>query len=121
MTEKIDKEKIPDSCPTHCCIIHGCKYGKPDCVVVNRKTRQAYLCEDCRNGGQEIIDKVWEERISLEEYQGAKIKEIQEAYVWIRENNSTIPDDVLDLMKNSAIRSVKSIGWNNEEDWDSWK
>ena len=32
---------------THCCILHGCKYGDPDCPVVQRVIVQDYLCEDC--------------------------------------------------------------------------
>jgi hypothetical protein len=32
---------------THCCILHGCKYGDVNCVVVTRQEKQAYTCEDC--------------------------------------------------------------------------
>lgn len=32
---------------THCCIIHGCKYGDEDCPVVQKVIEQSYLCEDC--------------------------------------------------------------------------
>jgi len=32
---------------THCCILHGCKYGDKDCPVVNAEILQEYLCEDC--------------------------------------------------------------------------
>jgi hypothetical protein len=32
---------------THCCVIHGCKYGDEDCPVVNKKVLQEYLCEYC--------------------------------------------------------------------------
>ena len=32
---------------THCCIIHGCKYGQKDCPVTNAEVKQTYLCEDC--------------------------------------------------------------------------
>lgn len=32
---------------THCCLLHGCKYGDEDCPVVNKRVRQAYPCEDC--------------------------------------------------------------------------
>ena len=34
---------------THCCIVHGCKYGDGDCPVVNADVEQIYLCEDCQN------------------------------------------------------------------------
>ncbi len=32
---------------THCCIIHGCKYGNKDCPVVLAEVEQEYLCEGC--------------------------------------------------------------------------
>lgn len=32
---------------THCCAVHGCKYGDEDCPVVNLRVKQAYPCEDC--------------------------------------------------------------------------
>jgi hypothetical protein len=35
-------------------------------------------------------------------------KEIMDAYIWIRKNNSTIPDEVLDFMKDAAIEKLDS-------------
>lgn len=32
---------------SHCCIVHGCKYGKPDCPVKTREVGQEYPCEEC--------------------------------------------------------------------------
>lgn len=32
---------------THCCVIHGCKYGDEDCPVVTKEVKQEYLCEEC--------------------------------------------------------------------------
>ena len=32
---------------SHCCKWHGCKYGDPDCPVVNGEVEQEYRCEDC--------------------------------------------------------------------------
>jgi len=42
----------------HCCIIHGCKYGKEkDCTVVLGFEKQEYLCEDCMEEGiQKVKD-----------------------------------------------------------------
>lgn len=32
----------------HCCLQHGCKYGKDDtCTVVTGKAPQSFPCEDC--------------------------------------------------------------------------
>ena len=36
-------------CISHCCIIHGCKYGHKDCPVSTGVIRQQYMCEDCYN------------------------------------------------------------------------
>jgi hypothetical protein len=36
---------------THCCVVHGCKYGDNQCPVVVRKVEQAYPCEDCGHAG----------------------------------------------------------------------
>lgn len=32
---------------THCCFIHGCKYGDEDCPVESGLIKQAYPCECC--------------------------------------------------------------------------
>lgn len=32
---------------THCCSIHGCKYGDPDCPVETLAMDTDYICEDC--------------------------------------------------------------------------
>ena len=32
---------------THCCVLHGCKYGDEDCPVWNKKIKQDYPCEEC--------------------------------------------------------------------------
>jgi hypothetical protein len=32
---------------THCCVLHGCKYGNSECPVVLKQLKQEYLCEEC--------------------------------------------------------------------------
>jgi len=32
---------------THCCVIHGCKYGDKRCPVAYGQVKQEYICEDC--------------------------------------------------------------------------
>jgi len=32
---------------THCCVDHGCKYGKTNCPVTQKKVSQEYPCEVC--------------------------------------------------------------------------
>jgi hypothetical protein len=36
-----------EACRTHCCIIHGCKYGHEDCPVIIGKIKQEHICIDC--------------------------------------------------------------------------
>jgi hypothetical protein len=31
----------------HCCLIHGCKYGDPECSVTTGLKRQSFPCEEC--------------------------------------------------------------------------
>lgn len=32
---------------THCCVLHGCKYGDDNCPVANNRIKQDYVCETC--------------------------------------------------------------------------
>lgn len=32
---------------THCCVLHGCKYGDSDCPVATEDAVQEYACEWC--------------------------------------------------------------------------
>jgi len=45
-------EPIKDVHTEHCCVRHGCKYGKNDeCTVMTHKASQSYICERCENDG----------------------------------------------------------------------
>jgi hypothetical protein len=44
-------------CETHCCVVHGCKYGEEDCPVVSGTIKQKYLCERCNDEGYQDIPK----------------------------------------------------------------
>lgn len=46
---------------SHCCAVHGCKYGDKDCPVVNRKIPQKYPCEEC-------TDQKWEHKNLFKEF-----------------------------------------------------
>lgn len=37
---------------THCCRIHGCKYGSSDCPVEHLLVEQEYPCESCELSGK---------------------------------------------------------------------
>jgi hypothetical protein len=34
---------------THCCAVHGCKYGDHTCPVVTGEVEQTYPCQDCND------------------------------------------------------------------------
>lgn len=36
---------------THCCVLHGCKYGDEDCPVEKGEVEQEYPCEYCNDAG----------------------------------------------------------------------
>lgn len=51
--------EIPDDLfvhVTHCCGVHGCKYGHEDCPVETHKFPQAYKCESCFYYEEEASD-----------------------------------------------------------------
>ena len=37
---------------THCCVIHGCKYGDLECPVEKGIIKQDYPCESCNAGDE---------------------------------------------------------------------
>lgn len=41
---------------SHCCILHGCKYGG-ECPVVNGEVDQEFTCELCDDEGIESVDE----------------------------------------------------------------
>jgi hypothetical protein len=39
---------VKDVHTEHCCILHGCKYGRNEtCTVVQKVAPQSYVCEFC--------------------------------------------------------------------------
>jgi len=36
---------------SHCCVLHGCKYGQSFCPVERGEEEQYYICEDCEISG----------------------------------------------------------------------
>jgi len=43
---------------THCCILHGCKYGDENCPVILGNVEQGYLCEECDADGLKHVDDI---------------------------------------------------------------
>lgn len=55
MNHKVDKIGVHK---THCCIIHGCKYGDPNCPVVNGSVKQEYICEYCEMDNIKTLEEI---------------------------------------------------------------
>ena len=47
-----EPEENRDVHTEHCCVIHGCKYGKDDCPVTSDIKRQSHACESCYNDAE---------------------------------------------------------------------
>lgn len=43
---------------SHCCSLHGCKYGNEDCPVANGEAEQDYLCEYCPESIDDAVSSV---------------------------------------------------------------
>lgn len=56
----MEQESFKDVHTEHCCILHGCKYGKDDkCTVMLRKAKQGYPCEYCDEKGITTLEEVF--------------------------------------------------------------
>lgn len=45
---------------THCCILHGCKYGYADCPVYTGKVLQEFICESCDYAGIKTLQTLFD-------------------------------------------------------------
>ena len=43
---------------THCCVLHGCKYGDEDCPVESGEIKQDYICESCSMDGIKKVEEI---------------------------------------------------------------
>lgn len=43
---------------SHCCLMHGCKYGDEDCPVVTGEAVQEYTCESCDYAGIKSVTEM---------------------------------------------------------------
>lgn len=56
-------ENLFRSCPSHCCIDHGCKYGYAECPVKTGRVEQEYPCEFCEDDAKEALRTIeWLQR-----------------------------------------------------------
>lgn len=78
MTETDEKDVHTE----HCCAEHGCKYGDPDCPVVNDIKLQSYPCERCDEDARD--DEKQGEAIyrAVYQHQGGKWEANESREVW---------------------------------------
>ena len=48
----------PGTHRTHCCFIHGCKYGNDECPVAKGGIEQEFICEDCEADGIKSVEEI---------------------------------------------------------------
>jgi hypothetical protein len=78
----------------HCCVKHGCKYGEPDCPVVNQVVEQSYTCEECGDEGIKTVAEL----IKLEDVD--KLQEIFSHYDNATEqSNENLLNKILKLIE----------------------
>ena len=74
---------------SHCCVVHGCKYGEKECPVVQKQAKQEYLCEYCSEDGFDTLEDV-ENFIELKK----QVEEAKES----KTENLTVSVKLLDVL-----------------------
>lgn len=88
---------------SHCCVMHGCKYGEKDCPVVNDVVEQKYVCETCSD--YEGIQNLEDLKEHLQLYQ--EVEELQKKIEQCeKEGQETIAIPV-HLLKAIVDRKIK--------------
>ena len=93
------------ACPSHCCVLHGCKYGYDDCPVATKQVVQDYVCEQCSvYDGIQDMDQLHALMASMEGADGDlwKMNETFNEYAGLE---AVYRDRILEL--RSAIRKHK--------------
>lgn len=93
---------------THCCIVHGCKYGDIDCPVESGKIDQDFPCEDCTRNDSSGDDLPPDSILcfdpqtkSFEEYVPCKNISLKNHYIKFDKSNSSNPSKV--ILKDKII------------------
>jgi len=80
---------------THCCYLHGCKYGYDDCPVSTGEVKQEYVCEYCSDEGykevKEITSLIGKKMIDKEELESL-IERYKEELRHIKEDFQPCPE-----------------------------
>lgn len=105
-------------CPSHCCLLHNCKYGYDDCPVVTGEVWQEYICETCSNHGIKSVEEIhelWELReITDDEKKNALRLGLEKISDWSYEN----PDRKdFQRMKIYLDALIRHINWATVPIW----
>lgn len=88
---------------SHCCVKHGCKYGEPDCPVVNKTIKQEYICEYCEDEGIISLDELYNS-IDIMETTNKLFDKIEK---WEGSNGYLIEEEDYINYKNILLQHLK--------------
>ena len=90
---------------THCCRIHGCKYGDEDCPVATGKILQAYACEECA----EALWDDWDDPINILVVNARTIDLLQSAM----KNTKRFLETLLDCTDGNMVEDLLTNAGDN--------
>lgn len=97
------------SCPSHCCPVHGCKYGYNDCPVYTGKVQPEYP----RNNGCEMC----EQEPPIEEVMDQLVPDWQEIAKRYPDDPAQAVKEIQDRMKgqlDELLDLYSALGKSNE-------
>lgn len=86
----------------HCCYIHGCKYGDPECPVTNGLTKQKYLCWDCTDLEEEPYTLEEIEELRQTKSYRPTVNELKQRIVELEEENKTFQKHYIEMVKKEV-------------------
>lgn len=98
---------------THCCALHGCKYGDYDCPVTNALASQEYMCEECES---EVVNPIFSDKpiiVNVSILDGLNI--FFNAKKFLALENETKLNVEKDILKVGSLIYIKSDIKNQEE------
>jgi len=94
---------------THCCVLHGCKYGDEDCPVVSGEIKQDYTCESCDMDGIKKVEDIQDllvfrdvsDEDILDSLMGMCFEHSNMKHVFLKEDS-----DKRDKLENEVLRRM---------------
>lgn len=80
---------------THCCVVHGCKYGEEDCPVETGVAMQVFPCTFCPTDDEDVWDRLFVTR------------EVKRAL--------TVSDNTVELDTDVLGRYLERVGGSTED------